>query len=76
MVSVSKYLKDTAFDVSVSWIHFKSIFPNPGPIVTSSDNKCVFGSAQWTERWPRPPAIRRREAEAAAVPGCRPPRRR
>jgi len=29
---VSKYLKDTedtAFHVSVSWIHFKSIFPNP-----------------------------------------------
>ena len=33
MVSVSKYLKDTedtAPRVSVSQIHFKSIFPNPG----------------------------------------------
>ena len=32
MVSESKYLKDkedTAFHVSVSWIHFKSNFPNP-----------------------------------------------
>ena len=39
MVSVSKYLKDTedtAFylSVSVSWIHFKSIFPHPDrPII-------------------------------------------
>ena len=34
MVSVSKYMKDTedtapCVSVSVSWIHFKSIFPNP-----------------------------------------------
>ena len=33
MVSVSKYQEDTentAPHVSVSWIHYKSIFPNPG----------------------------------------------
>ena len=38
MVSVSKYLKDTedtAFHVSVSQIHFKSIFPNPDSFIKS-----------------------------------------
>ena len=52
MISVSKYLKDTEDTaphvyVSVSWIHFKSIFPNPGTqplpcLIPLQDHEKVF----------------------------------